>query len=573
MAVMDILIKATDQASEVLEKVGGTGNKVAASLDANWIKVGLATAAVGAGMTKLTGRSYELNNGIRSVSAITGESEESLRKMAQSLSTASFSNDDAVASMERLVESGIRTEKQFEKIIPKVDAFGDATGMGAVETIDMFDSALSALGIPLDEVGEHLDTFTFLATQTTVNTTTLAKLMRRAAPDMKSMGLSLNDVAAAMAALEASGEKGPAAVLAFEEAMTAAEWDVGKFYAALGLSEEALATQATRLEESAGLTDNLAEINTRSLGVWGKLKNKIDDAMWSAGTFLEPMRDLGPAMMGIGPAMKGVSKLMSMNLGPAFAGAAKSVLLFGKALLMNPMTWIVLGIVALVAAIYLLWKNWDKVSAFLVKSWEWVKEKAGELITGIVEWFKELPGKIWTWLTETVEKMKTWASDMKEKAAEAAKGIWDGIVDYLKDLPGRLLELGQEAVGKLAEGIRNSVGGALGSAVDKAKGLLNRLNPFARSSPSLVDYFHMGMREIEKGAKNLDIPKFDLRSEAYPPEFSAGGSGRAKEQSRVVEHRHSGVLKVAIEGGSDAGTVNRVMEIVIDEIRREVRRK
>lgn len=44
------------------------------------------------------------------------------------------------------------------------------------------------------------------------------------------------------------------------------------------------------------------------------------------------------------------------------------------AVLANPMTWIVIGVAAaigvLVAGIYLLWKNWDSVSAFMVGIWQ-----------------------------------------------------------------------------------------------------------------------------------------------------------------------------------------------------------
>ena len=46
---------------------------------------------------------------------------------------------------------------------------------------------------------------------------------------------------------------------------------------------------------------------------------------------------------------------------------------FTAALLANPITWIVVGIVALIAAIYLLYKNFDTVSAFISESWESIK--------------------------------------------------------------------------------------------------------------------------------------------------------------------------------------------------------
>lgn len=61
-------------------------------------------------------------------------------------------------------------------------------------------------------------------------------------------------------------------------------------------------------------------------------------------------------------------------------GAISATWAFTAALLANPMTWVVIGIVALIAAIVLLVKNWDAVSAAIKKTWEVVK-------TGIIDGF------------------------------------------------------------------------------------------------------------------------------------------------------------------------------------------
>lgn len=61
---------------------------------------------------------------------------------------------------------------------------------------------------------------------------------------------------------------------------------------------------------------------------------------------------------------------------------------FTSALLANPITWIVLGIIALGAALYLLWRNWDAVTAFLSSKWEALMAKlagAGDWFAGIFE--------------------------------------------------------------------------------------------------------------------------------------------------------------------------------------------
>lgn len=81
-------------------------------------------------------------------------------------------------------------------------------------------------------------------------------------------------------------------------------------------------------------------------------------------------------------AMQAVTGLKSMALGlvqmakkAVLAGVnaiptlVASVWSFTAALLANPVTWVVVGIAALTAGIYALWKNWDQVVSFLQGAW------------------------------------------------------------------------------------------------------------------------------------------------------------------------------------------------------------
>lgn len=57
-------------------------------------------------------------------------------------------------------------------------------------------------------------------------------------------------------------------------------------------------------------------------------------------------------------------------LGKGFLAVIGKVGAFGAALLANPITWVVVGIVALIAALVLLYQNWDTVTAFLQGAWD-----------------------------------------------------------------------------------------------------------------------------------------------------------------------------------------------------------
>ena len=93
-----------------------------------------------------------------------------------------------------------------------------------------------------------------------------------------------------------------------------------------------------------------------------------------------------------------------------------SVKAFGAqamALLTNPMTWVVVGIVALIAAIILLVKNWDKVKEVAGKCWDKIKEIWGK----VSQWFSEN-------VTQPVVKF---FSGLWDKVSTGAKNLWAGI--------------------------------------------------------------------------------------------------------------------------------------------------
>ena len=96
---------------------------------------------------------------------------------------------------------------------------------------------------------------------------------------------------------------------------------------------------------------------------------------------------------------------------------------FTASLLANPMTWVVVGVVALGAAIYLLWKNWDKVTA-VVGVW-WGASK--QALSSLAEWFAALPGEIMSALSGLWEIL---TSPFKS-AIDAVKGWWSGLKSWL----------------------------------------------------------------------------------------------------------------------------------------------
>ena len=217
-------------------------------------------------------------------------------------------------------------------------------------------------------------------------------------------------------------------------------------------------------------------------------------------------------------AFKVASLIMSVvNAFKAFKlaneGATVAQWLLNVAMNANPIVLVTTLIVALVAGIVAFVATNDKARAKLKEVWNTIKTFVGNAVKSMtkfftetvpqalnkmVNWFSQLPSKIWTWLVNTINKVSTWASDMKAKAISAALGFINSAISYIKQLPikvwswlsnvvskvvswgSNLASKGKEAAKKLFDSIVNKVKEipskikSIGS--DIVKGLWNGIN-------------------------------------------------------------------------------------------------
>lgn len=443
------------------DSVEGAGKKADTFLgmSKSFMAITGAGVALGGALHKVTKRADELNAGLRRVEVQTGVSAAEMREWIMSVTDATSDVDGYVRSMEELIKMGVSTKEEFQAILPVFDAFGTATGKDMVEGIQSMNAVLSALDIPMSESAEHIDTLTWLTTRTTVSFGDLGRTMRREQARIREMGLTFDEIAVAMAALEAEGIKGPRAIMAFQSAIQNAEGDVQEFWRGLGVTSDVLREQNELLLDSTGLTEELAAANARSLTWWDHLKHRLDMVMWSAGSLLEPLRDFAPMLLALGPISKGVSwgfelmgKVLMFLRSGALIPAIASTWAFTTALLANPITWIVALIGGLIAAGIALWQNWDKVTEWLREKWEWISNLFGGMWSAAKDWGKNL-----------IDGFIGGIKQMWNKAKDAVGEVAGKIVGKFKSFfgiksPSRLMmEYGEDIVAGLQIGMTSDV--------------------------------------------------------------------------------------------------------------------
>lgn len=349
-------------------------------------------------------------------------------------------------------------------------------GFDAEDMMGMFDNAAKQGVFDIDKIGDAVKEFGIRAVDGSDST----------AEGFKALGLDADKMAAKF---KAGGETGKQAFYETLEALNAMEDPVAREAAGVqlfgtmweDLGSKAVLAMSDTTNSIKGGTDALDKINQvkyddalsalqslgRSVNVWlatpinaimpivskvfGFLKEHINGVMIALGV-LGGLLLLGKAyMLGMTIATQGFTAVMAASrIGillyngvlavwkGIMAAARVAQLLFNAALWANPITWIIIGIVALIAAVILLVKNWDIVKEKISAVWETLKAKAGAFRDAIV-------GKI----KGIIDKIAGFKDAMLQKGKDLLQGFIDGIKSKFA------------ALGKIGKGIKDKVMGAL----------------------------------------------------------------------------------------------------------------
>lgn len=125
------------------------------------------------------------------------------------------------------------------------------------------------------------------------------------------------------------------------------------------------------------------------------------------------------------------------NFLPGIDKAIASARALASALLANPVTWIIAGVIALGTATYLLWKNWDRVTGAVGRAWTKIREFAGGLspvAATALAVFMPLIG-IPLLIVRNWDRIRVFFA----KLGPAIKVIWTAVHSWFMALPGQIV--------------------------------------------------------------------------------------------------------------------------------------
>lgn len=243
------------------------------------------------------------------------------------------------------------------------------------------------------------------------------------------------------------------------------------------------AAAATGLDKAAGSAKTVADnMEASPAQQWDSIMRTVSATL---GESLLPVLQFVSDLFREHPGLLQVLIPVLLLLAGALAIAAAATWAMNSALLANPVTLIILLIVALIVWIVVLWQKSETFRDIVLGVWAAVQAGVEGAINGIlaaISWLSALPGKIGGWFTQA----KDWAI---AKALE--------LVAWLQGLPGR--------VSRAVSGMFSAIPAQFRSALNSVIGAWNGLS-FTVGGGSFM---------------GVDVPSFTLNTPNIP--FLADG--------------------------------------------------
>ncbi|WP_209010587.1 phage tail tape measure protein [Anaerovorax sp. IOR16] len=241
-----------------------------------------------------------------------------------------------------------------------------------------------------------------------------------------------------------------------------------------------------------GIPSLFETMQIRAMYAGDAIKNGFTSIKTFASSAVTGIKSVATSIIQMGKAaiINGANAIKQMVLGmvnmarqavvtavQAMPGLIASVWSFTAALLANPITWVIIGIVALIAALVLLWQNWDSVVSFLTGVWNaavegvigafnWIKEKVASMPNGFVA----LIAAIFPFIGIPMLIFKNWGK-IKAFFSDIWNGIKTGFTNFFTNFLPNVLNSGKKIMETLASGIKKTIS----APVDMVKSGLSKI--------------------------------------------------------------------------------------------------
>lgn len=131
---------------------------------------------------------------------------------------------------------------------------------------------------------------------------------------------------------------------------------------------------------------------------------------------------------------------------------------------------------------------------------QFVTQDIPQFISGVVEWFTQLPGMVWTWLLNTINKTAEWVSQMIQKAVQAGKDFITNVVNFIQQLPGKVWSFLSNTISNAASFVGSFANQAIQAGRQFFNGIVNTVRQIPGQMISIGADIVNGIRSGISGA-------------------------------------------------------------------------
>ena len=231
----------------------------------------------------------------------------------------------------------------------------------------------------------------------------------------------------------------------------------------------------------------------------------------------------------------GVAGLTAWNTVAGIGAGITTAFGTAVAFLTSPITLVIAAIGALIAIGYLLYKNWDEISAHLKQTWESIKATAINVWNGIKDFFSNLWNSIKEIAMNVWNSIKTFFSNLWNGIKSAAISAWEaiktgisnswngtinwvkdaanGMLNFFKNLPSQMLNIGKNIIDGLLNGLKNAWGAVVGWISEKANWIKDKFKSILGIHSPSREFMKIGMYVDEGLVKGLEDGEVDVNTQ------------------------------------------------------------
>lgn len=430
-------------------------DKAASAFEKHIGKIGLATAAAGAGLEAFARGQQDSNIQTQQLAASLGISEDAMRDMARETANVGFPLEEVLDLMETGKQQGITSGKALEDYANFWDMVGDATGESATE-LGKAGVALHTMGIAAGEEGEAVAALGFIHDKTTLSQADFLAMLGKLGPDLQKTGLDINDTAALIGIMgNEMGLTGKAARTELNSALRESDGTTEDLLKTLGISQKTFDEYTASVSDSGDVLQRNADIVDDNFTPLQKLQNEAKELMFQYGDLANAAGLAAPVLMSIGPIAKGASQ--------GFDLMSKGVKGLGAAFKANPIGFIITIIMLLVTALIAAYHNSETFRKIVdgafkavgaAASWLWNNAigPAFKAIAAIATWlwksiikpYFTMIGHIISWVVQRVKTSVAFWRAVFSAIGTIISTWWTrtknrflSIVAFVRSIPGR----------------------------------------------------------------------------------------------------------------------------------------